>query len=220
MKITFKAPYACFTRPELKTERVSYDCLTPSAARNMLQAIYWKPSLEYSIKTIAILVDIEYVTLKRNEVSIRASSKEGIFIENERTQRNSLLLKDVAYIVDFNINLTDKAGCNLTGKATSEELENDRNIGKHLAILTDRITNGKCFMQPYMGCREFSASFALTTAEDEKQIKTDIDRNVGLMLRDIEVKKVGKKEEYIPLFFRAKIDKGILTVPPIEEALR
>jgi len=137
--------YACFTRPEFKAERVSYPVITPSAARGVLEAIYWKPQIRYRIRQIGVLRLGSQMALMRNEISSRQSDGDGICVEDMRQQRTSLILRDVAYRIQAWIELTG------TG---------DANIGKHLDTFKRRLERGGCHQRPCLGCREFAAHFA------------------------------------------------------------
>src|ERR1700733_12283481 len=139
--------FACFTRPEMKVERVSYDVITPSSARSIFEAILWKPAIQWHIERIEILNPIKWVNLRRNEVSSRASTrKKEIFIEDEkeRVQRAGLFLKDVSYIIHGYFEIVSENLIENSPKKFEEMFER-------------RALKGQCFMQPYLGCREFSA---------------------------------------------------------------
>lgn len=142
--------FACFTRPEMKSERVSYDVMTPSAARGILEAIYWKPAITWIIDRIHVLLPIRFTTIRRNELggkmpygTVKSAMKGGIppyvFIEDDRQQRAALLLRNVAYVIDAHF---DVAG-------------DDANTAKHKEMFLRRARKGQCFNQPYLGCREF-----------------------------------------------------------------
>ncbi|MCL2519604.1 MAG: type I-C CRISPR-associated protein Cas5c [Spirochaetaceae bacterium] len=215
VQVYFEGQYACFTRPELKTERVSYDVPTPGAVRNMLQAIYWKPAIEWHIRSITVLKPIQFMTVKRNEVygqqSESGGNKGGIIIENNRVQRNGLLLKDVAYIVDAYFTLTAKAG--------TEDTEE-----KHFAIIKRRLQNGQCFAQPFLGCREFSAFFReaqdvhteleFIKAKGEQVAEIDY-KDLGYMLYDVDYSNPQAKVLQ-PRYFEAKLINNVLTIEGVE----
>lgn len=143
--------YACFTRPEFKAERVSYPVMTPSAARGILEAIYWKPQIRYCIRQIGILSLGTQMALMRNEISSRQSNGDGVCVEDIRQQRTSLVLRDVAYRIDAWIELVTPA---------------DTNIGKHLDTFARRLKRGACHHRPCLGCREFAAEFAQPGPKD------------------------------------------------------
>ena len=152
VKLKVWGEYACFTRPEMKVERVSYDVITPSAARGILEAIYWKPSIRWKIDRLHILNPIRFSSVKRNElgsklsaINARKAMNDGkspvkIFIEENRQQRTSTVLKEVAYIIEAHFDFTSNE---------------DNNAGKHLDIFYKRAEKGQCFNTPYLGCRKF-----------------------------------------------------------------
>lgn len=200
---------ACFTRPEMKVERVSYDVMTPSAARGVLEAILWKPAIRWHITQINVLKPIKWESVRRNEVGAVMSSKtSGLFIEDERQQRAGLFLRDVAYTIHAYFELTDKAGA-------------DDNLVKFEEMFQRRAEKGQCFHRPYLGCREFAADFEplngnLPTPEP-------INHDLGWMLYDIRHDESANTkgqhfctENCRPLFFRANIKNGTLHVPPYD----
>src|SRR5215813_10489240 len=159
--------YACFTRPEMKVERVSYDVMTPSAARGILEAIHWKPAIRWVIDKIYVLKPIRFESIRRNEVgskisesnirrAMNAGSVDGLAlcVDEDRQQRAATILKDVAYVIDAHFELTAKA-------------DNDETEGKHLEMFRRRASKGQCFHQPCLGVREFPAEFGLTDGEIE-----------------------------------------------------
>lgn len=226
--------FALFTRPEMKSERVSYDVITPSAARGVLEAIYWKPAIRWEITGIRVLKPIQMTNIRRNEVSHKMSipSKAiregamttplGIKIEDSRTQRAAIILRDVSYIIDAKIIiLNDK-------EADGKVLEHPE--AKHLDTFKRRARTGKCFHQPYFGCREFPVSFSLV--EDEYEAPdTLIKRNqdFGFMLQDLAYTPDPKGKILLPKqsqkyradakFFRAEMTDGYITVPPLSNAI-
>ena len=160
IKLHIWGDYACFTRPEMKVERVSYDMITPSAARGILEAIHWKPAIRWVIDTIHVLKPIRFESIRRNEVGSKISASkvcggmkrkttEDLYslIEEDRQQRASTVLRHVGYIIEAHFELTEQAGA-------------DDNVGKHLDIFNRRARKGQCFHQPCMGTREFIAHFA------------------------------------------------------------
>jgi CRISPR-associated protein Cas5d len=220
--------YALFSRPEMKVERVSYDVITPSAARGVLEAIYWKPQIRWIIDRVDVLAPISFTNIRRNEISKKASKpspgliKEGgtgslgIIIEDNRQQRASLLLKDVRYLVHAHLHLLDtrieKGGQELPANAAA---------GKHLDMFKRRARKGQAFHQPYLGCREFPARFTLH--EDENNLPTPPEelggtKDLGFMLHDIEFDqdpKTKKVKSTTPHFFRAEMINGTITVPKL-----
>ena len=201
--------YACFTRPEMKVERVSYDVMTPSAARGILEAIHWKPAIRWVIDKIHVLRPIKFDNVRRNEVNSKISKpnpatamrdkKQLYFLVDDgknRQQRASTLLRDVEYVIEAHFVLTDKAGP-------------DDNEGKHLAIFNRRAKKGQFFHQPCLGCREFPASFELIEEEIPESCYTGESKDLGYMLLDIDFDN-GMK----PLFFRASMENGTVSPPP------
>lgn len=204
--------WACFTRPEMKVERVSYDVMTPSAARGVLEAIYWKPEIRWVIDRITVLNPIHFTSIRRNEVSekisagtarkvMRAGSGDlGLQIMDCRQQRASLLLREVAYVIEGHFDI--RSG--------------PENAAKHLDQFNRRARRGACFTRPYLGCREFAAHFALLEEEDEAPaVDSSLkgERDLGWMLRDIDFGH-GKEAR----FFHARMSDGVITVPPLEGA--
>lgn len=218
-------PMACFTRPELKVERVSYDVITPSAARAIFEAIFWKPAIHWQVTKIEVLNPVKWTTIRRNEVGAVAS-KNPIFIEEKRQQKNSLLLQDVHYRIwaklvfipqwkrkgSKNVQIDDEE---------AELLRKDENPGKYNAMFERRASKGQCFNQPYLGTREFSASFRLVNPEQE-EIAPPIgeSRDLGIMLYDMDFQ--GNPDKPDAMFFRAQMEHGVIIVPPInsKEVLR
>ncbi|MFN5539879.1 MAG: type I-C CRISPR-associated protein Cas5c [Candidatus Melainabacteria bacterium] len=213
-KVKVKAENACFTRPEMKVERVSYDVITPSAARGVLEAIHWKPAIRWVIKQIDILKPIKWESVRRNEVGSKASvpskklieTGEGsistILVDEDRQQRAGLFLKDVSYVIHAYFLMTEKA--------TPED-----NPIKHTDQFLRRLRKGQCHHQPYLGCREFSAYFEEATEEDKPSEEASGDyfnRDLGWMLYDIDF-----KNNMEARFFRAKIENGSIQIPSPEE---
>lgn len=197
-EITFKiwGDRALFTRPEFKTEQVTYDVITPSAAKGVAEAIFWKPEIRYEILKIGVLRPIQKASILRNMIKSRQSermAKQGsvLEIESDRTQRHALILQNVAYLITLQIHLKDHA---------TEPLK------KYLEIFRRRLAKGQCFQQPYFGCREFIAYFSEPDENDQplKSLKTDL----GLMLHSIDFTAEGTR----PNFFQASIESGIMEV--------
>lgn len=200
--------YACFTRPEMKVERVSYDVMTPSAARGIIEAIHWKPAIRWIIDRIHVLKPIRFQSIRRNEVgskipvrnvktAMNRGSLEGLqlLVDRDRQQRAATVLADVAYVIEAHFELTDKAG-------------SDDNEGKHLDIFKRRASRGQCFHQPSLGTREFAANFELIAPERDLPPAIGESRDLGFMLWDIDHGGSGDS-----LFFRAVLDKGVMAVP-------
>ena len=220
-------PMACFTRPELKVERVSYDVITPSAARAIFEAIFWKPAIHWQVTKIEVLNPIKWTTIRRNEVGAVASNKKKhIFIEDERQQKNSLLLQDVRYRIwaklEFIPQWKRKESRNpQIDEEEADLLRKDENPGKYNAMFERRASKGQCFNQPYLGTREFSASFRLVKPEQEELIPPIAEsRDLGIMLYDMDFQ--GNSEKPEAMFYRAHMEHGVIVVPPInsEEVLK
>src|SRR5690348_10163062 len=202
---------ACFTRPEMKVERVSYDVITPSAARGILEAIHWKPAIRWVVDTIQVLKPIRFESVRRNEVSgklsaaniskaMKASRTDGLVmaVEDERQQRAATILRDVAYVIGAHFELTGKSGA-------------DDSEGKHLDIFNRRAQKGQCFHTPCLGVREFPASFRLQEPEADIAAVHDSlagTRDLGWMLQDIDF-----SSGIMPRFFRAQMQDGLIVVP-------
>lgn len=209
IRIMVWGEFACFTRPEMKVERVSYDVMTPSAARGILESIHWKPAISWHIDKIHVLNEIKFDNLRRNEVGSKipagnikkAMKGEPIFLcqyaAEDRQQRATLLLRNVAYVIEAHFEMTRAAG-----PQDSPE--------KHYAIMTRRARQGQCFQQPYLGCREFPANFRLI--EENEPIPHSIHRgeqDLGWMLLDID-----HRDSMNPMFFRAIMKDGVIEIPP------
>lgn len=210
--------YACFTRPELKVERVSYDVITPSAARAIFEAIFWKDAIRWEITKIEVLNPIKWASIRRNEVGAIGNFKSKcIFIEEKRQQRNSLLLKDVRYRIYAKQIFIPPHKRKKTAK---HEPGQDENPGKYNAMFERRAKNGQCFTQPYLGTREFSASFQFI-GENAIRSTSPIaeDKDLGIMLYDMDF---SNEKNITAMFYRAEMIQGILNVPPLnsEEILR
>jgi CRISPR-associated protein Cas5d len=212
IKLHIWGDYACFTRPEMKVERVSYDVITPSAARGILEAIHWKPAIRWQIDRIHVLKSIRFESIRRNEVgskvsarnvttAMTAKSTQDLYAlsDEDRQQRASTVLRDVAYVIE--------AHFDLTSKATAED-----NEGKHLDQFNRRARKGQCFHQPCMGTREFVAHFALLDEGDTwpacELTEADKNRDLGWMLHDIDF-----AAGNTPRFFRAEMKDGMVEVP-------
>lgn len=206
-------PIACFTRPELKVERVSYDVITPSAARAIFEAIFWKPAIHWQVTKIEVLNPIKWTSVRRNEVGAVAS-KNPIFIEEKRQQKNSLMLQDVRYrlwakleFIPIRKRKEEKSGL------SSEEMHNDENPAKYNSMFERRARKGQCFNQPYLGTRECSASFRLVDAEKDQLVSPISEsRDLGIMLYDMDFERNLEKPD--AMFFRATMENGVIIVPP------
>ena len=214
---------ACFTRPELKVERVSYDVITPSAARAIFEAIFWKPAIHWQITKIEVLNPIKWTSVRRNEVGAVAS-KSVIYIEDKRQQKNSLLLKDVRYRIWAKMEYRPVAKRKAEGNLFAHEPGKDENPMKYYQMFERRASKGQYFNQPYLGTREFSASFRWVDAETE-QLQPAISeeqggtKDLGIMLYDMDYTDTKSPQ---PMFYRPQMNEGVIIVPPInsEEILR
>ena len=210
-------PFACFTRPEMKVERVSYDVMTPSAARAVFESILWKPEIRWRVQRIEVLRPIRWVNLRRNEVKSKAivpsleqamkagHGQLGLEIEEERVQRAGYFLRDVAYRIHADLSL-------VPGKANDP-------LAKYTAMFARRAGKGQCVNQPYLGCREFSADFKLVPADappDSLMPPIPDTRELGWMLHDMDYTHPTDPQ---PRFFRAQMTAGVIDIPPFEEAV-
>jgi CRISPR-associated protein Cas5d len=185
----------------MKVERVSYDVMTPSAARGILEAVLWKPAIRWEVMRIEVLRPIRWISVRRNEVGVRASARnDGIYADdpNVRQQRAGLFLRDVEYIIHARFLLTERAG-------------REDNISKFAEMFQRRVERGQCFNQPYLGCREFSASFASLGATAAPPRPIQQTRDLGWMLHDLDY----ADGTATPRFFRAKLENGVVYVPPL-----
>ena len=190
VRVKVTGEFACFTRPDLKVERMTYPCMTPSAARGVLDCILWKPEFKWYVRKILVLKPIRFATIKRNEIDVK-QSKNPIVIEDHRTQRNSIVLKDVAYIIEASV--------------CQDSVSEKNPPKKYVEIFRRRVRKGQCWRRPYLGTREFSAEF-MEPADTEKPIQETIP--IGSMLFDIFFDEKGKPE---PIFFYdVSIKQGVL----------
>ncbi|MCG7931865.1 MAG: type I-C CRISPR-associated protein Cas5c [Candidatus Thiodiazotropha lotti] len=216
VKLHVWGDYACFTRPEMKVERVSYDVMTPSAARGILEAIHWKPAIRWVVDRIHVLAPVRFESIRRNEVASKVSARNarsamrqgttaGLYLRadagKERQQRAATVLRNVAYVIEAHFEMTHKA--------TEEDSE-----GKHLDIFNRRARKGQCFHHPYLGTREFPAQFALLEGEQWPTASLagpERDKDLGWMLHDIDF-----NDDNTPRFFRAVMEDGVIRVPPFD----
>lgn len=207
---------ACFTRPELKVERVSYDVITPSAARSIFEAIFWKPAVKWEVTRIEVLNPIKWASIRRNEVG--AVSNKPIFIEDKRQQRNALLLRDVRYRILARM-IYIPVG-HRQGETKNDIPHPDENAEKYITIFERRASRGQCFTQPYLGTREFSAFFSLVDPAKVDTAPIQESKDFGLMLYDMDFD--GNTESPSAMFYRCRMDNGVIIVPPrdSEEVLR
>lgn len=211
--------WACFTRPELKVERVSYDVITPSAARAIFEAILFKRyAMRWQITKIEVINPIKWTTIRRNEVGAVAG-KFPIYIEDKRQQKNSLLLKDVRYRIYAKLVFIPVK--NRSKEAFGKHQPgNDENPMKYYQMFERRASQGQCFTQPYLGCREFSASWKYIDTTENLTSPLNEDRDLGIMLYDMDFDKNPKNPD--AMFYRAKMEQGVIVVPDkdSEEVLR
>lgn len=217
-----RGDYACFTRPEMKVERVSYDVITPSAARAVFESILWKPGIRWRLRRVEILKPVRWISVRRNEVasvvSVRnvqtamnsGSGTLALHIEDDRQQRAGLFLRDVAYRLHADLELvSDDARAN---------------PNKYFSMFTRRADAGQCVNQPYLGCREFAARFRRVelvpdgpggqrVPEDEPAALADINADLGWMLHDLDYSDASNPT---PQFFRARIERGVLDLAGVE----
>lgn len=235
--------YACFTRPEMKVERVSYDVITPSAARAIFDAILWKPAIRWRITRIEVLATIRWVSVRRNEVGCVASlHSAGIFVEDARQQRAGLFLRDVKYRLHAEFDfippyqrgqvqnpvpewLVDSGE---TGELCRPDVLPGETEAKYAAMFERRARKGQCFNQPYLGCREFSCQFGLVDSVAEStlwpaecqtpDLGFGVPRDLGFMFYDFDF---SDPTDLKPMFFRAILDNGVIAVPhPDSEEVR
>lgn len=211
IKLEVWGDYALITRPEMKVERVSYDVITPSVARGIIDAIYWKPAITWYIDKIHVFNPIEFTNIRRNEVSSKISASvvdtvmnggtKPLYINTnaDRQQRASMVLKNVRYIIEAHFDLTDKAG----EKDTKE---------KHYNIALRRMRTGQCYHNPCFGCREFPANFRLIEGELQKSSLIG-EKDLGYMLYDMDFT---NPEDIKPMFFRAIMREGIIDLSDCE----
>ena len=208
---------ACFTRPELKVERVSYDVITPSSARAVFESIFWKDAIRWEVTKIEVLNPIKWTAIRRNEVgAVAGKNIKSIYIEEKRQQKNALLLKDVRYRIYAKlifIPVRDR-------KNMKHDPGSDENPGKYNAMFERRAAKGQCFNQPYLGTREFAASFRLIDKNaGDLRPAIDENRDFGIMLYDMDFSDIKNVQ---PMFYRAKMVQGVIMVPAYnsEEILR
>ena len=198
--------YACFTRPEMKVERVSYDVITPSAARAVFEAVFWKPAIRWHMRRIEVLRPVRWMNLRRNEVASVISTRNvqqamaagegdlGIVVEDDRQQRAALLLRDVAYRVHADLEV----------RADRSDPQPPQ---KFFSMFERRAAQGQCVNQPYLGCREFDARVRLVEAPDDEPLPIAETRDLGWMLHDLDFSQPSDPQ---PVFFRAQMTAGVI----------
>lgn len=209
IKLHVWGEWACFTRPEMKVERVSYDAMTPAAARGILEAIHWKPAIRWEIDRIHVLKPIKFQTFRRNEVGSKIPAQKArtamsrdsldglsLVVDNDRQQRATIALTNVAYLIEAHFAITEKAG-------------DEDNPTKHVEMFKRRAASGQCFHRPCLGCREFAADFELVEGAIPASALPEADRNrdLGWMHYDIDF-----KNDKTPMFFRARLENGVIDV--------
>ncbi len=197
--------FACFTRPEMKVERVSYDVMTPSAARAVFEAILWKPAIRWEVRKIEVLNPIRWISVRRNEVASKASVRNAqaamgagrgnlaLYVEEDRQQRAGLFLRDVAYRIHADLVPVDEDAL--------------KNPAKYREMFQRRAEKGQCVNQPYLGCREFAARFQLAAAVANAKAPIAETRDLGWMLYDMDF---SAAEDPKPKFFRAQMQSGVV----------
>ncbi len=227
--------FACFTRPEMKVERVSYDVMTPSAARAVFEAILWKPAIQWRVTKIEVMKPIKWINLRRNEVGAVVSARNvqtamnsgsgdlGLYIEDERQQRAGLFLRDVAYRIHANFEMRDAARHKHNYPHLSKRPINDpdeqraaeeaNTPAKFLNMFERRAAKGQCVNQPYLGCREFAASFRLVEDASAEPAPITETRDLGWMLYDMDYSNLASPD---PRFFRAEMKNGALDLTNVE----
>lgn len=212
--IEVQGDYACFTRPEMKVERVSYDVPTPSAMRAVFEAIYWKPAIRWQVRRIEVLKPIRWMNLRRNEVASVISTRNvmqameaghgelGVYADEDRQQRASLLLRDVAYRVHADL-------------VVRGERDDPAPPPKFFEMFERRARAGQCVNQPYLGCREFAAHVRLVANPANEPPTIAETRDLGWMLHDLDF---SNPADPTPVFFRAQMVGGVIDVPPQGEA--
>jgi len=221
-------PYACFTRPEMKVERVSYDVITPSAARAIFDAILWKPAIRWHVKKIEVMAPIKWISVRRNEVGKVASPRSsGLFVEDERQQRAGLFLRDVKYrlFAEFEFIPPEKRGkvynpvpeylvdAEEAAELKRPDVRPDESEAKYAAMFERRAGKGQCFNQPYLGCREFSAGFHLVSTQSVQATPISETRDLGWMLYDMDF---SDPTDPKPQFFHAFIENGVIDLRNVE----
>lgn len=231
--------YACFTRPEMKVERVSYDVMTPAAARAVFEAVLWKPAIRWNVIKIEVLSPIKWISVRRNEVGKRVSGPTekqmagvlgapmGIFIEDERQQRAGLFLRDVKYRIHgyFDFIPPEQRSANYPAPSEvwadeaerTETVRQDETEAKYAAMFERRAKKGQCFHRPYLGCREFACDFRLVNPGEEPAKTIEDTRDLGFMLYDLNF---DQNVVPTPLFFRARLERGVVNTDRREVEVR
>jgi CRISPR-associated protein Cas5d len=215
LKFRCSGPLAIFSRPELKTERFSYQVPTPSALRGIVEAVLWKPAIVWRIQRIHVLRPIQFTSFRRNEVNNKAVAPTAKVIaeggappvycaDEDRAQRNTVALRDVDYLVEARFSLTERAG------------EGDT-VAKFLAMFERRLEKGQAFQQPYFGCRECAADVRPCSGNERAIPET---QDLGIMLWDIAFRSENERPDNRPVFYWARMKDGVIDVPGSEEDAR
>ncbi|MCL4774455.1 MAG: type I-C CRISPR-associated protein Cas5 [Burkholderiaceae bacterium] len=206
--------FACFTRPEMKVERVSYDVITPSAARAVFEAILWKPAIRWHVRRIEVLNPVRWINLRRNEVASVISTRNvqeamsagrgdlALYVEDDRQQRAGLFLRDVAYRLHADLEVRD-------------DRDDPPPPQKYFAMFERRAKSGQCVNQPYLGCREFAARMRLVENLTREPLPVSDTRDLGWMLYDLDF---SDRNDPKPIFFRARMTAGVIDVDAAEVA--
>ena len=216
VRVKVTGDYACFTRPDLKVERMTYPCMTPSAARGVLDSILWKPEFQWYVRRIIVLKPVRFMSVKRNEIKTK-QSKAPIVVDEvlestgkpkHRVQRNSVILRDVAYVIEASIFMNNATDRRMYEKYVA--------VTEKMGMFPRRVMKGQCWRRPYLGTREFAAEF-MPPEEDDQPLQETIP--IGSMLFDIFYNDAGKPQ---PLFFEAVIRNGVLNcqVPENDRMMR
>jgi CRISPR-associated protein Cas5d len=201
IKVRVRGEYALFTRPEMKVERVSYEVITPSAARGIIEAVYWKPAIRWVIDKIHVLNEIEFTNVRRNEVSDKASMGKPYIVATEsRQQRAAMVLRNVDYIIEAHFEITEKAGP-------------DDSDAKHYNVVLRRLREGQHFHAPCLGTREFGAKVELIEEGQPLPQSPLGDRDLGWMLYDLDF---SNPRDIQPQFFKAELRQGVLDLTSVE----
>lgn len=211
LKIRVRGPLACFTRPELKVERVSYEVITPSAARALFACVLWKPQIRWEVREIAVLAPVQWTSFRRNEVNSTMSARRGELIADEdRAQRNTIALRDVDYVITAGFSLTEAPG-------------HDCNVPKYLNMFRERLQRGQFYRAPYLGCREFDARIEEAPERYNCAEPEGLHRSLGQMFYDFEWTDESDRDlskgPARSLFFEARLVGGVLRVPPRSEVI-
>lgn len=213
VKVKVWGDYALFSRPEMKVERCSYDVITPSTARGILEAIYWHPGMKWVIDKIYVKNPIRFTSVRRNEVKSKISANnvlqayngadKPLYISTKEdiVQRASLILRDVCYVIEAHFEITENAN-------------DSDNPGKFKDIIMRRLKRGECYHMPYFGCREFPVNFSICDEEEVHTIYDEVpEKDLGFMLYDLDY---SDRNNIQPMFYRAIMKRGVLDLRDCE----